>query len=184
MYLYFSIRIGFLELINNMLTSGMVPALFGDDEKEQIIGQVCGTFFSCLSFSNVLNSCECSLTSFFIWIRIKWLFIFWLIIEHEQWKPKYTPHDFAINCPVMLKFREAWIKKKINRYWFWIDIDIVTSRIRLLFNMSVFYVSMTHPWKTNDKQLKQVQQDWIANAAKLIRHWILLYLFPILIIQS
>ena len=32
---------GFLELINNMLTSGMVPALYPDDEKEQIIGQVC-----------------------------------------------------------------------------------------------------------------------------------------------
>ena len=31
---------GFLELTNNMLTSGMVPALFGEDEKEQIIGQV------------------------------------------------------------------------------------------------------------------------------------------------
>ncbi|CAH3028713.1 unnamed protein product, partial [Porites evermanni] len=31
---------GFLELINNMLTSGMVPALFPDDEKEGIIGQV------------------------------------------------------------------------------------------------------------------------------------------------
>ena len=34
------IIIGFLELINNMLTSGMVPALFADDEKDQIIGQV------------------------------------------------------------------------------------------------------------------------------------------------
>lgn len=32
--------LGFLELINNMLTSGMVPALFPDDEKEGIIGQV------------------------------------------------------------------------------------------------------------------------------------------------
>ncbi|XP_014674920.1 PREDICTED: dynein heavy chain 10, axonemal-like [Priapulus caudatus] len=31
---------GFLELINNMLTSGMVPALFPDDEKEAIINQV------------------------------------------------------------------------------------------------------------------------------------------------
>ncbi|XP_071945421.1 dynein axonemal heavy chain 10-like [Antedon mediterranea] len=31
---------GFLELINNMLTSGMVPALFPDDEKEAIIGQM------------------------------------------------------------------------------------------------------------------------------------------------
>lgn len=31
---------GFLELINNMLTSGMVPALFPDDEKETVIGQV------------------------------------------------------------------------------------------------------------------------------------------------
>nr|XP_026696380.1 dynein heavy chain 10, axonemal isoform X1 [Ciona intestinalis]XP_026696381.1 dynein heavy chain 10, axonemal isoform X2 [Ciona intestinalis] len=31
---------GFLELINNMLTSGMVPALFADDEKEAIIGSV------------------------------------------------------------------------------------------------------------------------------------------------
>merc|ERR1719494_496470 len=28
---------GFLELINNMLTSGMVPALFADDEKESIL---------------------------------------------------------------------------------------------------------------------------------------------------
>lgn len=32
--------LGFLELINNMLTSGIVPALFADDEKEAIIGQV------------------------------------------------------------------------------------------------------------------------------------------------
>uniref|UniRef100_H2ZL82 Uncharacterized protein n=1 Tax=Ciona savignyi TaxID=51511 RepID=H2ZL82_CIOSA len=31
---------GFLELINNMLTSGMVPALFADDEKEGIIGSM------------------------------------------------------------------------------------------------------------------------------------------------
>uniref|UniRef100_A0A8C4TE89 Dynein axonemal heavy chain 10 n=1 Tax=Erpetoichthys calabaricus TaxID=27687 RepID=A0A8C4TE89_ERPCA len=31
---------GFLELINNMLTSGMVPALFPDDEKESILGQI------------------------------------------------------------------------------------------------------------------------------------------------
>ncbi|KAL8575827.1 Dynein heavy chain 10, axonemal [Nucella lapillus] len=31
---------GFLELINNMLTSGMVPALYPDDEKDDIIGQV------------------------------------------------------------------------------------------------------------------------------------------------
>lgn len=31
---------GFLESINNMLTSGMVPALFADDEKEVVIGQV------------------------------------------------------------------------------------------------------------------------------------------------
>ena len=31
---------GFLELINNILTSGMVPALYEDDEKESIIGQV------------------------------------------------------------------------------------------------------------------------------------------------
>ncbi len=32
---------GFLESINNMLTSGMVPALFLDDEKESVVGQVC-----------------------------------------------------------------------------------------------------------------------------------------------
>ena len=31
---------GFLELINNMLTSGMVPALYADEEKEAILGQV------------------------------------------------------------------------------------------------------------------------------------------------
>ncbi|KAL0979348.1 hypothetical protein UPYG_G00183960 [Umbra pygmaea] len=31
---------GFLELINNMLTSGMVPALFPDDEKESILKQL------------------------------------------------------------------------------------------------------------------------------------------------
>ncbi|KAK1328247.1 hypothetical protein QTO34_011819 [Cnephaeus nilssonii] len=31
---------GFLELINNMLTSGMVPALFGEEEKESILGQI------------------------------------------------------------------------------------------------------------------------------------------------
>ena len=29
---------GFLELINNMLTTGIVPALFADDEKEALIG--------------------------------------------------------------------------------------------------------------------------------------------------
>ena len=32
--------LGFLELINNMLTTGMVPALYADDEREQIIGSV------------------------------------------------------------------------------------------------------------------------------------------------
>ncbi|XP_072908128.1 dynein axonemal heavy chain 10 [Hemitrygon akajei] len=31
---------GFLELINNMLTSGIVPALFPDEEKEGILGQI------------------------------------------------------------------------------------------------------------------------------------------------
>ncbi|CAH8518373.1 unnamed protein product [Schistosoma turkestanicum] len=31
---------GFLELINNMLTTGSVPALFGDDERESVIGQL------------------------------------------------------------------------------------------------------------------------------------------------
>jgi len=31
---------GFLELINNMLTSGMVPALFKEDEKDGMINQV------------------------------------------------------------------------------------------------------------------------------------------------
>lgn len=31
---------GFLELINNMLTSGMVPALFAEDEKDGLIGAV------------------------------------------------------------------------------------------------------------------------------------------------
>uniref|UniRef100_G1NVC6 Dynein axonemal heavy chain 10 n=1 Tax=Myotis lucifugus TaxID=59463 RepID=G1NVC6_MYOLU len=31
---------GFLELINNMLTSGMVPALFAEDEKETILSQI------------------------------------------------------------------------------------------------------------------------------------------------
>ncbi|XP_066511362.1 dynein axonemal heavy chain 10-like isoform X1 [Hoplias malabaricus] len=31
---------GFLELINNMLTSGMVPALFPDDEKDSILNQL------------------------------------------------------------------------------------------------------------------------------------------------
>jgi dynein heavy chain len=29
-----------LELINNMLTTGMVPALFVDEEREAIIGNV------------------------------------------------------------------------------------------------------------------------------------------------
>lgn len=40
---FLSLFVGFLELINNMLTSGMVPALFPDDEKEAIIGQVKST---------------------------------------------------------------------------------------------------------------------------------------------
>ncbi|KAL3317580.1 Dynein heavy chain 10, axonemal [Cichlidogyrus casuarinus] len=31
---------GFLELLNNMLTSGMVPALFADEEKEAIVSQL------------------------------------------------------------------------------------------------------------------------------------------------
>lgn len=31
---------GFLELINNMLTTGMVPALYEDDEKDALIGQL------------------------------------------------------------------------------------------------------------------------------------------------
>lgn len=32
--------VGFLEVINNMLTIGMVPALFTDEEKDGITGQV------------------------------------------------------------------------------------------------------------------------------------------------
>ena len=39
-FFFFFFCIGFLESINNMLTSGMVPALFSDDEKEAIIGNV------------------------------------------------------------------------------------------------------------------------------------------------
>lgn len=31
---------GFLELVNNMLTSGIVPALYADDEKENILSTV------------------------------------------------------------------------------------------------------------------------------------------------
>ena len=31
---------GFLELLNNMITTGIVPALHGDDEKESIISSV------------------------------------------------------------------------------------------------------------------------------------------------
>ncbi|XP_053669700.1 dynein axonemal heavy chain 10 [Anopheles nili] len=34
---------GFLEFINNILTTGMVPAMFTDDEKDQIIGQCRGS---------------------------------------------------------------------------------------------------------------------------------------------
>ncbi len=37
---YFPWFSGFLELVNNMLTSGMVPALYTDEEKDQIIGTV------------------------------------------------------------------------------------------------------------------------------------------------
>lgn len=37
---------GFLELINNMLTSGMVPALFKEDEKDGMISQVCDELFT------------------------------------------------------------------------------------------------------------------------------------------
>ena len=35
-----NLLLGFLELINNMLTTGMVPALFADEEREGIIGNV------------------------------------------------------------------------------------------------------------------------------------------------
>ena len=50
-YIAPSSYVGFLELINNMLTSGMVPALFPDEEKESIIGQVCRcTSFVCFCF--------------------------------------------------------------------------------------------------------------------------------------
>lgn len=39
----FSLQIieeGFLEFINNILMIGMIPALFGDDEKDSIINSV------------------------------------------------------------------------------------------------------------------------------------------------
>ena len=45
---------GFLELINNMLTSGMVPALFPDDEREVIIGQVIQVMINCWKFDEIL----------------------------------------------------------------------------------------------------------------------------------
>ena len=38
-------RVGFLELINNMLTTGMVPALYADEEREGIISNVRGDAF-------------------------------------------------------------------------------------------------------------------------------------------
>eukprot|EP00967_Tisochrysis_lutea_P095258 scaffold138813_cov19-Tisochrysis_lutea.AAC.1 len=37
---------GFLELINNMLTSGMVPALYDDSEKDGLINRGWGQTFS------------------------------------------------------------------------------------------------------------------------------------------
>jgi dynein heavy chain len=38
--LYFNAIVGFLELVNNMLTTGMVPALYEDDEKENMLNQI------------------------------------------------------------------------------------------------------------------------------------------------
>ena len=50
---------GFLELINNMLTSGMVPALYADDEKEQIIGNVRVNVVSLGMQGLTLGDCKC-----------------------------------------------------------------------------------------------------------------------------
>ena len=50
---------GFLELINNMLTSGMVPALYPDDEKESIIGGV-GPYLS--HFLSICLTCSLSVS--------------------------------------------------------------------------------------------------------------------------
>lgn len=36
----FDIIAGFLELINNMLATGMVPALYTDEERENIVGGI------------------------------------------------------------------------------------------------------------------------------------------------
>lgn len=44
---------GFLELVNNMLTSGMVPALFKEDEKDALIGQVLNHFDLVPNESNI-----------------------------------------------------------------------------------------------------------------------------------
>jgi len=62
---YFSMLpiVGFLELINNMLTSGMVPALFADDEKDQIIGQVIKTTMSVTVYPYIHTSMHQSLYS-------------------------------------------------------------------------------------------------------------------------
>ena len=47
------VRLGFLELINNMLTTGIVPALYQDEEKEDIIGSVGDVAFNVFLFPSV-----------------------------------------------------------------------------------------------------------------------------------
>ena len=50
--------LGFLELINNMLTTGMVPALFADEERASIIEGVSHAA-PCLSLSRDASYDEC-----------------------------------------------------------------------------------------------------------------------------
>lgn len=38
--MFTDVQVGFLELINNMLTTGMVPALYLDDEKKVLLSSI------------------------------------------------------------------------------------------------------------------------------------------------
>ena len=63
---------GFLENINNMLTSGMVPALYPDDEKESIIGGV--SFYLDLTLKEPITTnviCFCCLLKCFRSLLVK-----------------------------------------------------------------------------------------------------------------
>ena len=102
---------GFLELINNMLTSGMVPALYAEDEKDALVGAVrdevaklgiLDTKEACWNF--FVNKCRDNLVRAVLSCWERGLFpVFCQLALHAERERTVVPR--GCSCPPFLKAR-------------------------------------------------------------------------------